>query len=68
VKKGDTVLVGQVVAEAAGFVSAPIHASVSGTVTDVGLYPDFQGKRVQTVVIRDGRRRLAGYYRQNGTG
>lgn len=51
VKKGDTVLVGQVVAEAAGFVSAPIHASVSGTVTDVGLYPDFQGKRVQTVVI-----------------
>ena len=32
VKKGDRVLKGQVIAEAGGFVSAPIHASVSGTV------------------------------------
>ena len=51
VKKGDRVKVGQPVAEAAGFVSAPVHASVSGTVADVALYPDFQGKRVLTVVI-----------------
>ena len=35
VKKGDRVKVGQPVAEAAGFVSAPVHASVSGTVADV---------------------------------
>ncbi len=32
VKKGDRVLVGQVIGEATGFVSAPIHSSVSGTV------------------------------------
>ena len=32
VAKGDRVLVGQKIAEASGFVSAPIYASVSGTV------------------------------------
>ena len=32
VKKGDAVLKGQMIAEAGGFVSAPVHASVSGTV------------------------------------
>ena len=32
VKKGDTVLMGQKIGEAAGFVSAPVHASVSGKV------------------------------------
>lgn len=32
VKKGDRVLVGQKIAEAGGFVSAPVHATVSGTV------------------------------------
>lgn len=51
VAKGDHVLVGQQIAEAGGFISAPIHASVSGTVADVALYPDFMGKKVQTVVI-----------------
>lgn len=35
VKKGDHVLAGQVIAEAGGFVSAPIHASVSGTVKGI---------------------------------
>ena len=33
VAKGDRVLVGQRIAEAAGFVSANIHSSVSGTVS-----------------------------------
>ena len=32
VKKGDRVLVGQMIAEAGGFVSAPVYASVSGVV------------------------------------
>ena len=32
VKKGDRVLKGQVIAEAGGFVSAPVYASVSGIV------------------------------------
>ena len=35
VKKGDAVFVGTVIGEAGGFVSAPVHSSVSGTVTDV---------------------------------
>ncbi len=36
VKKGDRVLIGQVIAEAAGPRGIPVHASVSGTVTAVG--------------------------------
>ncbi len=35
VEKGERVLVGQKIAEAGGFVSAPIHASVSGTVKTI---------------------------------
>ena len=33
VEKGDRVLRGQMIAEAGGFVSAPVYSSVSGTVT-----------------------------------
>lgn len=36
VAKGDKVKVGELIAEAAGFVSANIHAPVSGTVTGGG--------------------------------
>ena len=36
VKKGDRVLIGQVIAEAVGPRGIPVHASVSGTVTEVG--------------------------------
>lgn len=35
VKKGDNVFVGTLIGEAGGFISAPVHSSVSGTVTDV---------------------------------
>lgn len=35
VKKGDQVLMGQIIAEAVGGIGIPVHASVSGTVTDV---------------------------------
>lgn len=35
VKKGDKVFVGTLIAEAGGFVSAPVHSSVSGTVKDI---------------------------------
>lgn len=35
VKKGDAVFVGTLVGEVNGFVSAPVHSSVSGTVSDV---------------------------------
>ena len=36
VKKGDEVLRGQVIGEAAGFISAAVHAPTSGTVKEVG--------------------------------
>ena len=35
VKKGDRVIAGQKIAEAGGFVSAPIYATVSGTVKNI---------------------------------
>ena len=35
VKVGDRVLVGQPVAEQSGFISSPVHASVSGTVKKI---------------------------------
>lgn len=38
IKKGDKVKTGQVIAKSDGFVSAPIHASISGTVIDIGEY------------------------------
>lgn len=52
VKKGDTVKVGQVIAKAGGFVSANIHASVSGTVTKVDLSPDASGYPKQGIFIQ----------------
>lgn len=39
VKKGDSVKKGQVIAKGEAFVSGNIHASISGTVLDVGDYP-----------------------------
>lgn len=49
VKKGDTVKVGQVIGEAVGPRGVPVHASVSGTVTDVG--PMQQLKSVPSVCV-----------------
>lgn len=39
VRVGDTVLKGQIVATASGYVSVAIHASTSGTVVDIGPRP-----------------------------
>lgn len=39
VKKGDKVFVGTRIADAGGFVSAPVHSSVSGTVRDIADLP-----------------------------
>ncbi len=39
VKKGDSVKLGQVIGEASGFMSVPVHASVSGTVLSVEPIP-----------------------------
>lgn len=52
VAKGDTVKVGQLIAEAVGFMSADIHAPVSGVVTAVDLQPNGQGIRQPMITIR----------------
>ncbi|HHW15307.1 MAG TPA: electron transport complex subunit RsxC [Firmicutes bacterium] len=53
---GDTVKVGQVVGEAGGLVSAPVHATVSGRVVAVERRPHPSGTERLAVVIRsDGR-------------
>jgi len=39
VEVGDKVLKGQMIGQSKGFVSAPVHASTSGTVVDIGNHP-----------------------------
>ena len=51
VKKGDKVLVGDIIGTATGFVSANIHSSVSGTVTGVDAVPDGGNLRKPAVTI-----------------
>ena len=53
VKKGDYVLTGQKIAEAAGFVSAPIYATVSGTVKAIEPRRVTVGDNVQSIVIEN---------------
>ena len=53
VQKGDRVLVGQKIAEATGFVSAPIYASVSGTVKTVEPRRVVTGELVMSIVIEN---------------
>lgn len=44
VKAGDKVALGQLIAESGGFISSPVHASVSGTV-----------KKVEDIILSNGR-------------
>ena len=56
VKKGDAVKVGQVIGNSDAYVSSPVHASVSGTVTRVEPMLFASGKPVMSVEIEtDGR-------------
>lgn len=51
VKKGDEVKVGTLLAEAGGFVSAPIYSSVSGKVSKVDVALDASGTRRMAVYV-----------------
>lgn len=51
VKAGDTVKTGQVIAEPAGFISAYVHSSVSGTVRSVAPRKDIAGNNVIHIEI-----------------
>ena len=53
VKKGDTVLAGQKIADAGGFVSVPLHSSVSGTVKGIEKHLNATGSMVDCIVIEN---------------
>lgn len=53
VKKGDHVLQGQKIAEASGFVSAPIYATVSGTVKAIEPRRVVTSNEVMSIVIEN---------------
>ncbi len=56
VKKGDYVYAGQVIGNSEAYVSAPIHASVSGTVADITQITMTGGQKIDAVVIEsDGK-------------
>ena len=51
VKKGDAVKIGQLIAEAGGYVGSPVYASVSGTVSEVGTMLASNGNQVACITI-----------------
>lgn len=53
VKKGDRVLTGQKIAEAGGFVSAPIYATVSGTVKAIEPHRVVTGDNVNCIIVEN---------------
>ncbi len=62
VQVGDVVLKGQKIAEAGGFVSAPVYASVSGTVKAIEPHLNPTGGMVNSIVIEnDGEYREVEY-------
>ena len=66
VQVGDTVKVGQKIGEAAGFISAPVHASVSGTVVAVEERPHAtRGSCLSVVIQNDGKNTLHESVRPN---
>ncbi|MBO5789344.1 MAG: electron transport complex subunit RsxC [Clostridia bacterium] len=58
VKPGDVVAVGQPIAEAGGFVSAPIHSSVSGTVKSLDEIWMSGGPSMAVTIQTDGEQRV----------
>ena len=55
VKVGDTVKIGQKIAEASGYVSSPIFASISGKVTKIENYLRPDGRTVPAIrIVSDG--------------
>lgn len=53
VEIGQEVKIGQEVGSAEAFVSAPVHASVSGKVIAIGEFPNAMGRMVPSVVIEN---------------
>lgn len=63
VQKGDRVLAGQKIAESGGFVSAPVYASVSGTVKAIEPRRVVTGDMVMSIIVEnDGLYEDVGFY------
>ena len=68
VAKGDRVLMGQKIAESGGFVSAPIYASVSGTVKAIETRRVVTGDLVMSIVVEnDGQYEDVGFAPREST-
>ena len=52
VKRGDSVMTGQLIAESTGFVSANTHSSVTGTVVKIDSVTDTSGYRRPAVIVK----------------
>ncbi|MGC2061554.1 MAG: electron transport complex subunit RsxC [Thermodesulfovibrionales bacterium] len=50
---GQEVKKGEAIGEAGGFVSAPVHASVSGKVVAIAEFPNAMGRMVNSIVIEN---------------
>ena len=67
VQVGDYVKMGQVIGEAAGFISAPVHASVSGKVVAIEERPHAsRGTCLAVVIENDGKDTLCETVKPNG--
>ena len=53
VNPGDRVLKGQMIAKAGGFISAPVHSSVSGTVKSIENRRVINGSLVKSIVVEN---------------
>ena len=53
VKVGERVLKGQVIAKADGYISVPVHASVSGTVTAIEPRMTVGGNKVLSIIVEN---------------
>ena len=53
VERGDTVKIGDIIAKAGGFVSAPVHATISGKVKKIEKRPHPLGQNVLSIVIEN---------------
>src|SRR5450756_3088302 len=68
VNVGDRDDAGQKIGSSEAFISAPVHASVSGTVKAIEGRPNFTGAQVQSVVIQVDPSQPPGWAEKRDTG
>ncbi len=65
VKIGDEVKRGQIIGTPSGFVSSPVHSSISGKVIAITDFPTAAGKNVQSIVIESDGKDEAVQFKEN---